>query len=78
MVVGEKATDDYDVSVPEGGPADGGATFGVVPDEDENWSPSLPVCHQDVDPAHGTVGGGCYVDGPGDDVNVGTELTLRP
>jgi DNA-directed RNA polymerase specialized sigma24 family protein len=78
VVVDQPASGDYDVAVPEGGPADGGATFGVVPDEDENWSPSLPDCHQDLDPTHGSVDVGCYVDGPGDDVNVGTELTIRP
>jgi hypothetical protein len=77
-VVEKPASGDYDVGVPAGGPADGGATFGVVPDEDENWSPSAPDCHQDVDPDHGVVGGGCYVDAPGDDVNVGAELELRP
>ena len=34
--------DDYDVSSGGDGPAEGGATFGVIPDEDENWQPSAP------------------------------------
>ena len=66
------------VAVPEGGPADGGATFGVVPDEDENWTPSAPECAQDIEPGQGQIGAGCYVDGPGDDVNAGVDLEVRP
>ena len=72
------AQDGNYVGVPEGGPADGGATLGVVPDEDENWTPSVPTCHQDIDPERGEVGAGCYVDGPGDDVNAGVELEVGP
>ena len=70
--------DDYDVVVGGDGPAAGGATFGVVPDEDENWTPSAPECHHNADPEHGAVGGGCYVDAPGDDVNVAADIEVRP
>ena len=76
--VSPNAEDGNYVAVPEGGPADGGATFGVVPDEDENWTPSVPTCHQNLDPERGEVGAGCYVDGPGDDVNAGVDLEVGP
>jgi hypothetical protein len=78
VLTDQSTEDDYDVSIGGDGPAEGGATFGVIPDEDENWQPSAPTCRQDTDPGDGSVGAGCYVDGPGDDVNVETELELRP
>ncbi|MGH2755586.1 MAG: hypothetical protein ACRDLB_14305 [Actinomycetota bacterium] len=68
----------YDVTVGGGGPAEGDASVGIVPDEDENWTPSAPECHHDADPEHGEASAGCYIDGPGDDVNVSTSVRIQP